>query len=256
MSQFIATAVEIFRREELRARRQFTIAYLFAIVPSLMAVTLYADLFDSATTLPQFPNSTMHDFVLGSAVILPGMFAAGFTATGLAEDLRTGVADRLELLGVSFAAATTGRLLFDGVRILPAALSVYVVAVALGDDVGFEPWALLALLALSVGWSMAYNAAFQLVAAVTASPQAVQAVLPLFAPISFLSNAWFPSAFMPDWADTVTTWNPLSIVIDAARELTANDKSLAPILAGVAVIVGTFAALYVLTITRPRREGR
>lgn len=47
MSHYLQGTLETFRREELRARRQFTIAYMFAIVPALMTITLYSDLFDS-----------------------------------------------------------------------------------------------------------------------------------------------------------------------------------------------------------------
>lgn len=256
MTRYLRGTFETFRREELRARRQFTIAYMFAIVPALMTITLYSDLFDSSTAVPGFPNSTMHDFVLASAMILPGMFAAGFTASGLAEDMRTGVADRMELLGVSFAAATSGRLLFDGIRVLPAAVVVYAVGMWLGSDVSFEPAALLALLIMSMAWSMAYNAAFQIVAKRTASPQAVQAVLPMFAPISFLSTAFFPSDLMPGWAETVATWNPLSVLFKAGRELTAGSNDLSTLGAGAAVTAVTFAVFFLVTLKTPAAEAR
>lgn len=256
MSRYLQGTLETFRREELRARRQFTIAYMFAIVPSLMGITLYSDLFDSSTSVPGFPNSTMHDFMLASAMILPGMFAAGFTASGLAEDLRTGLADRMELLGVSFAAATTGRLLFDGVRVLPAAIVVYAVGIQLGSDVSFDAASLVALLIMAMAWSMAYNAAFQVAAKRTASPQAVQALLPMFAPISFLSTAFFPADLMPGWAETVATWNPLSVVFKAGRELTAGSNQLSTIGAGVAVTVATFAVFFLIALKTPAAEAR
>ncbi|HEY3239228.1 MAG TPA: hypothetical protein VGL92_06690, partial [Acidimicrobiia bacterium] len=126
---FARTAWLAFRREELRARRRFATAWVFPLVPPIVTVTLFADLTGSVAQLPAFPDPSYFDWLAAGAVLLPGMMGAGFTAVGLAEDLRGGLGDRLRLVGASPGAVTVGRLAFDAARVLPAAALVLLVSV-------------------------------------------------------------------------------------------------------------------------------
>ncbi len=76
------TAWLAFRREEVRARRRFAMAWVFPVVPPLVTVTLFADLTGSVAQLPAFPAATYFDWLAAGAVLLPGMMGAGFTAVG------------------------------------------------------------------------------------------------------------------------------------------------------------------------------
>jgi ABC-type uncharacterized transport system permease subunit len=183
------------------------------------------------------------------------MMGAGFTAVGVAEDLRDGVSERLRLVGATPAAVTAGRLAFDAARVLPAAALVLLVSVLLSEDVHPSPAGIAGLLALSAGWAMAWNSLFHLVARISASPQAPQALLPLFAPVSFLSTAWLPAELMPGWAERVAQANPLSAVVEAARQWTAGDPDAAAIAGGFAIIVlwGAVIAAALAIVERSRR---
>jgi len=139
---------------------------------------------------------------------------------------------------VTPTSATVGRLLFDAVRILPAAVAVLVASVIFGDRVHHGPLTAVGLLAIAAGWSMAYNAAFHVVVQLTKSAQAPQAMLPLFAPLTFLSTVWFPRQLMPAWADHVARLNPVSGVVEAARQLSAGGHRAGAVLMGSAVIAG------------------
>ncbi len=249
------TAWLTFRREELRARRRFAMAWVFPIVPPLVTVTLFADLTGSVAQLPTFPAPSYFDWLAAAAVLLPGMMGAGFTAVGLAEDLRGGVSERLLLVGASPAAVTMGRLAFDAARVVPAAAVVLLVSVLLSEKVHPSPAGVAGLLALSAGWAMAWNALFHLVARISANPQAPQALLPLFAPVSFLSTAWLPAELMPGWAERIAQANPLSAVVEAARQWTAGSPDAAVIAGGVATIVvwGAVLAAALAVVERGRR---
>lgn len=97
------------------------------------------------------------------AMLLPGMMAAGLTATATGEDLRSEFADRLRLLGVSPLALIGGRLLVEGVRILPAALIAYLAAVVLGVGGFLDRLRLLPVSdAALVAGALAFEAARQL----------------------------------------------------------------------------------------------
>ncbi|MDQ3945775.1 MAG: ABC transporter permease, partial [Actinomycetota bacterium] len=211
-------------------------AWVFPVVPPIVTITLFADLTGSVADLPGFPAPSYFDWMAPGALLLPGMMGAGFTAVGLAEDLRGGLSERLRLVGAAPAALTVGRLAFDAARVLPAAALVLLVSVVLSEDVHPSPAGTAALLLLAVAWAMAWNVLFHVVARLSASPQAPQALLPLFAPVTFLSTVWLPAELMPRWAERIAETNPLSAVVEAARQWTAGDVDPAVVAGGVATI--------------------
>lgn len=254
MSSFSLThAGNAFGREVLRARRHVLLAYVIPAIPPIIAVTLFSDMMSPAADLPGFPNATFQDYMAPGAVLLSGMMMAGFTAVGAAEDRRSGFVDRLRLLGVSPISVTAGRLAFEAVRVVPAAVAAYVLAVALGHDLGFVPADGLALVALGCTWAMAYNILFHLVAHRTRDPHAPIAMQPLFAVLTFPSTFWYPGDLMPPWGDAMTAVNPMSWLTDGARVFTTPGFDLAALGRGLGVIaataLGLLTALHVSTRT-------
>ncbi len=249
------TAWLAFRREEARARRRFAMAWVFPIVPPIVTITLFSDLTGSVANLPGFPAPSYADWMAPGALLLPGMMGAGFTAVGLAEDLRGGLSERLRLVGATPAALTAGRLAFDAARALPAAALVLLVAVLLSEEVRPSPGAVAGLLGLAVAWAMAWNLLFHLAARISGSPQAPQALLPLFAPVTFLSTLWLPAELMPRWAERVAEANPVSAVVEAARQWTAGSFDATAVAAGMAVIVVWSSVLATALSAVERRQG-
>ena len=249
------TAWLAFRREEARARRRFAMAWVFPIVPPIITITLFSDLTGSVAGLPGFPAPSYSDWMAPGALLLPGMMGAGFTAVGLAEDLRGGLSERLRMVGAAPAAVTAGRLAFDAARALPAAALVLAVSVLLSEAVRPSPGGVAALLGLAVAWAMAWNLLFHLVARISASPQAPQALLPLFAPVTFLSTLWLPAELMPGWAKRVAEANPVSAVVEAARQWTAGSFDSTAVAGGVATVVvwSVTLAVALSVVERSRR---
>lgn len=249
----VRTAWLAFRREELRARRRFATAWVFPVVPPLVTVTLFTDLLGSVAHLPAFPDPSYFDWMAPGAVLLPAMMGAGFTAVGLAEDLRSGVGDKLRLAGARPAAVTAGRLTFDAARVVPASALVLLVSIQRAEAVHPSPLEVAALLVLAAGWAVAWNLGFHLVARLSANPQAPQALFPVFAPVTFLSTLWMPAVLMPGWAERVAEANPVSAVVGAARQWTAGGPGDAgAVLGGVATVVVWGAVLAAVLVVADR----
>jgi ABC-type polysaccharide/polyol phosphate export permease len=222
------------------------------MLPPVIIVSLFGDLLHAVSRLPGFPVPTYHDWMAAGGVVLTGMIGAGFTAVGLAEDLRSGFADRLRLLGITPLASTLGRLAFDAVRIAPAVLAVVAASWVLGDQVDIRVLTVAQLILLAAAWSGVYNALFHLVVRLSGSSQAPRALLPLFAPVTFLSTVWFPRQYMPGWASTAAGYNPVSVVTDAAHHLTTGHPSASAMFGAAAVIVVLGGALVSATIVADR----
>ena len=243
-----------FWREWTRARHHAALAYVVPAIPPLVAVTLFSDMMSPAVDVAGFPNATFQDYMAPGAVLLAGMMMAGFTAVGVAEDRRSGFDDRLRLLGTSRISVTVGRLGFEALRILPAIVGAYALAVWLGDDLGFVALDAAALIVIGCAWAMVYNTAFHFIADRTRNPHAPIAMQPMFAMLTFPSTFWYPRELMPDWGKTMTDWNPMSWLTDAARVFTTGEPGTGAVALGVAVIVMVGAGFGVALELAPRES--
>ncbi|MFB6266708.1 MAG: ABC transporter permease, partial [Halodesulfurarchaeum sp.] len=96
--------------------------------------------------------------------------------------------------------------------------------------VGSLVWA-----ALLVAYALEYEFAFSVVTSF------------LVLPVLFVSNAFSPPAFMPDWLAAIARANPVSIAIDGMRALALDGWVWAEILPAVGLLVGLAIGLVVLT---------
>lgn len=233
-------------RSGRQARRTPALAFILPVVPALAMVGVYAQLLSRMSDLPGFGAPSYVDFMTAGAVTVVPMTGAAFSGMALAEDLRGGYIDRIRMLPAAPGAFLAGRALLDGLRMLPAAGVVIGVGAAFGANVkpGVAGW--VALAAMIVLWTIAYNALFLLIAVRTKSPEAVQAAFPIFAPLTFLSSVWFPRNLMPQWAKMLSGANPVTPVTDGIRDVLTDGVSTGPVLTAVAAAVGVGLSLQLL----------
>ncbi len=65
-------------------------------------------------------------------------------------------------------------------------------------------------------------------------------------PMMFLSGTFFPRFLMPDWLQHVTYWLPLTPIIDGARLIATEGKTLLDILPQIGVTVGWAVIIYAI----------
>ncbi len=65
-------------------------------------------------------------------------------------------------------------------------------------------------------------------------------------PMLFLSGTFFPRFDMPTWLQGVTTYLPLTPVIDGLRLLTTEGKSLLQIMPEIGLVLGWFVVIYII----------
>lgn len=234
----------LFARAFREGVRNPAFAFLFPTLFPLFMIWLTSESFREVVNLPGFPITPYAAYVAPAIVLLAAMMGAGSGATGLVLDAQTGFLDRLRLLPVSRAAILLGRLVFDAVRVVPAGIAVILVSLALDARLDHGVAGGLAILALLMLWSVAYNGVFYVVALVTKNAQAPIAVLPVFMPLMFLSTAFLPEPYLPAWIRTAAEWNPYDYVIRAARPFMTGELSWEPVAEGLA------AALIVLLVSQ------
>jgi ABC-2 type transport system permease protein/oleandomycin transport system permease protein len=158
--------------------------------------------------------------------LMPGVFAqtvafgAIGTATGLADDLGKGLIERFRSLPMAQSAVLVGRTTADFVRNIFVVLLMAGVGYAVGfrihTNVGmfFAGIGVLLLLSYALAWGLATVGMM--------APNAETAQLmafPVLLPLTFASSAFVRVQSMPGWLQAWSRNQPVSVVIDAARQL-------------------------------------
>ena len=221
-------------------------------------------------TLQPLLFTAMFTYIFGGAVagstanylplIIPGILAqtalTACMATGiqLREDMDKGVFDRFKSLPISRIAPLAGPAIADLLRYAIAATLTIAVGIAMGYRPGGGVPGVLGgwLLTVIAAWSLAWI--FTWFGTVARSAQAVQGFsMMIMFPLSFLSNAFVPTRTMPGWLHAFADVNPVSLVIDAVRDLMNDGRLTAHVvwaLVGCAVVVAIFAPLAVRSYSR------
>ncbi|MFI6520926.1 ABC transporter permease [Spirillospora sp. NPDC050679] len=232
------------------------------VFPAVMVV-LFGYVFGSAIQVPGGGDYREY--------LMPGLFAmVTFTATmsvtvRVATDAARGVMDRFRSMPMARSAVPFGH---AGADMLGGVLALAIMAGA-GLLVGWQPhrgllptaeaFLLLLVLRYALSWVGIY------LGLVVRNDQAADQLVPLFLPITMLSNSFVPTDGMPGWLRFVAEWNPVSALTAACRELFGNPGAaagdvawplahpVAAVLLWSAVLLAVFVPLSVRTY---KRRGR
>ena len=215
----VSDSLVITRRNLIKVKRVPDLI-VFATLSPIMFVLLFVYVFGSAIPIQGISYAEF---------LLPGIFAQtvvfGSTITGasIAEDLQKGLIDRFRSLPMSRSAVLVGRTLAD------VCLNVITIAVMMitGVIVGWRIHTsalealggvlLLLVFAYAMSWVMA------LVGLLVRTPEVVNnASFIVIFPLTFIANTFVPTNNFPPGLKAVADWNPVSAVVQAARELFGN----------------------------------
>lgn len=189
------------------------------VFPAIMVV-LFGYVFGSAIKVPGGGNYREY--------LMPGLFSmltftsAGVVMARMAADASRGVMDRFRSMPMARLAVPFGQTGADSLVALPL-LGIMVGAGLLvgwrahrGVILTAEAFLLIMLLRYALSWVGVY------VGLVVKNDQVATQLQPLFLPFTMLSNAFVPTGGMPGWLRFLATWNPVSAITAASRELFGN----------------------------------
>jgi ABC-2 type transport system permease protein len=218
-------------------------------------------------------------YVFGSAIGLPGggsyreyliagMFAQGMLgplmgiAVGTAEDIRTGLIDRLRALPISRASVLAGRAVAELAQVVLGLVTLTVIGLIVGWAPHGNVGETVAAYALLVLWSFAGVWLGTLLGMLVRDGETAQTLgFTVFFPFVFLSGIFVPIAGLPTPLRQIAEWNPLSAVASAVRELFHNPTLHAssawplvhPVTATVLYSLAIIAVVAPLAVRRYRR---
>jgi ABC transporter DrrB family efflux protein len=252
----------ITRRNLLRTLRLPEVLVLSATMPVIF-ILMFTYVFGGAIqgTLPPAAAGRYVNWLIPGLLAQFALFGGAGTASGLAEDLTSGVIDRFRSLPMAGAAVLAGRTLSD---LLRSAVTLTLM-LAVGYGIGFRPQTglggLLSALAVGLLFGYAWSWVMALLGLAVRTAEAVQAATYLVVfPLAFTSSVFVPTQTMPGWLQPFAANQPVTVATNALRGLVLGPGALPPgrtvagqvvlALLWAAAITAIFAPLAVRTYRR------
>lgn len=228
--------------------RSLFLRYLTKLVrnPTLFATSLAEPLIFFVLFSQIFQR--LGDFIPGFsggylAYLTPGivMFCALITSpqsgVSLVNDLNDGFLTKMLLTRVSRPAILLGRVMTDMVVVFLQSVILIVVAMAMGVRFSYGLPGVLLMVFTAAFVELALSGIFLAVGMATRRIDTLNAVAGfLYLPLIFVSSAMFPASFLPGWAQTFSSYNPISYTSDAMRQLVVGGFKLGTLLDAYALI--------------------
>jgi ABC-type multidrug transport system permease subunit len=192
-----------------------------AAIPGILAPTIFflglTAVFGNLTLLPGFTTDTYQSFLVPVSLLQAAGFTGAATGVNLARDIEQGWFDRLLASPAPRPVLLAGMVLSASFRVLLPATFLLVIAFALGahfPGVGGLGIALLLVMGTAVfaaAWGVTLALRFK-----------SQSAAPLMQAGMFMliltTTAYAPLALLSGWLHTVAKYNPMTQVLDAARQ--------------------------------------
>jgi ABC-2 type transport system permease protein len=222
----------IFQRSLVLTLRQ-PVWIVFGMMVPVLYLVLFGPLLEGAVQTSGAGTNAFNWFVPG-LIIQIAIFGTAFGGFGLIAEVRSGVVERMRVTPMSRASMLLGRSLRDVVILMVQATIMIILAIPFGLRIDLQSVVAVLGLLLLIGLSVAplsYAGALVLKTEDAFAPVVNAIALPLL----LLSGILLPMALAPDWLQFLSTINPLTHAVDAARALFNADWGNPDIAIGVAI---------------------
>jgi ABC-2 type transport system permease protein len=196
---------------------------VFAVIQPIMFVLLFSQVYGGAIAVQ---GTDYVQFLMAGIFAQTVVFGSTFSGAAMAQDLKDGIIDRFRSLPMSSSAVLIGRtngdLVLNTISMVIMMATGFVVGWRVNSSVGefFAGLGLLLLFSYAFSWVMA------LLGMSVKSVEVINnASFIILFPITFVSNAFVPLETLPDPLRVFAELNPVSALVQAARELFGNEGS-------------------------------
>ena len=215
---FIEKTLIIAELEARKLRHDPTELLTRAVQPALWLL-VFGQVFTQIRAIPT-GNVRYIDFMAPGILAQSVLFISIFYGIAVIWERDLGILHKFLASPTPRAALVLGKGLSAGVRGVTQAVIIYLLALALGVKMNWNPLALLGVL-LIVILGAAFFSTFSLIIACLVKTRerfmGIGQVLTM--PLFFASNAIYPISIMPAWLQVISRVNPLTYEVDALRTL-------------------------------------
>lgn len=195
---------------------------IFAVLQPIMFVLLFSQVYGG---IIQIEGSDYTNFLMAGIFAQTVVFGSTFSGAAMAQDLKEGLIDRFRTLPMSPSAVLIGRtnsdLCLNGISMVIMILTGFAVGWRFTNGIP----SFLAGVALLLLFSYAFSWVMALLGMVVRTPETINnASFMILFPITFISNAFVPAESLPRPLEIFANWNPVSALVQAARDLFGNTQ--------------------------------
>jgi ABC transporter DrrB family efflux protein len=229
-----------------------------AAIPGVLAPTIFflglTAVFGNLTQLPGFTTDTYQSFIIPVSLMQGAGFTGAATGVNLARDIEQGWFDRLLVSPAPRPVLLAGLVLSASLRSLVPATVLLTVGLALGIE-----WPGLDGLAIALVLVMAMGTAAALWGSAIALKFKSQSAAPLMQAGMFTliltTTAYAPLELLTGWLQDVARVNPVTQVIEAARQSFIGPVTWAETWPGLVAMAGLIAILAFFALRGMRRTA-
>jgi ABC transporter DrrB family efflux protein len=230
LARTVSDVAVITRRNLLRTVRLPDVLVLSATMPVIF-ILMFTYVFGGAiqAALPPAAAGSYVNWLVPGLLAQFALFSGSGTASGLVEDLASGVIDRFRSLPMTRSAVLAGRTLSDLARSALTMTLMLAVGLAIGFRPRTSPLGLAGALAVGLVFGYAWSWVMALLGLVVRSAEAVQAaVFMVVFPLAFTSSVFVPTQTMPGWLQPFAANQPVTVASNALRGLILGQGALPP----------------------------
>ena len=227
---------------------------VFATIQPVIFILNFRYVFGGAINAQSLGGVAYVNYLMPGIFVQTIVFGALTTAVGLAGDLHLGIIERFKSLPIARSAVLTGRTTADLIRNFFVIILMCIVGFAVGWQIVSDVWGIIAAVVLILAFSYSLSWIFAFVGLSVKDAETAQAAsFPILAPLIFASSAFIPVQTMPGWLQPWAKHQPVSVVCDAARDLTLGLPAGTATLKALAWIIGIVAVFAPLAVRKYRK---
>jgi len=229
-----------------------------AAIPGVLAPTIFFlglnGVFGALTHLRGFTTGTYESFIVPVSMLQGAGFTGAAAGVNLARDMEQGWTDRLLVSPAPRWVLLAGTVLAASARALIPATFVFVIALLLGagwpglDGIVIAYTMVAAMAAVAACWGSALALRFKSQSAAPLMQAGMMALI-------LTTTAYAPLALLQPWMRSVSEVNPVTQVIDTARQGFVGGVSWAETWPGVVALLGLLVLLGAWALREMRRTA-
>ena len=204
---------------ELRKLRHDPTELMTRIIQPALWLGVFGEVFAHVRAIPTGELPYL-DFMAPGVLAQSVLFIAIFYGIAVIWERDLGLVHKLLVSPAPRITLVLGKALSAGVRALPQAFMVYLLAWALGVKINWHPGALAGVAVAVLLGAAAFSTLSLIAACIVKTRERFMGIgQALTMPLFFASNAVYPISIMPGWLKTLAHINPLTYEVDAMRAL-------------------------------------
>jgi ABC-2 type transport system permease protein len=232
---------------EIRKLRHDASDLVLRMVQPLLWLVVFGETFSRIHAVPTGKVSYL-DFLAPGILAQSVLFISIFAGIVIIWERDVGVIHKFLASPVPRVSLVVGKGLSSGLRSVPQAVVIYLIAFILGAKIQYNPLSILGVFVLVVLAATCFSTFSLIVASLVKTRDRIMGIGQVMAmPLFFVSNAIYPLSIMPTWLQIAARLNPLTYSVDALRILMlANTTDYSGLGIDFAVLLGVTIVLSVI----------